>query len=82
VQSNASCRGDDARIVVVMRVHELRAEVDRKFDEVDRSFDELRQTLVTEGARTRHHFDVVAEQFTSEIRAMVGTLSVRKKLHA
>jgi hypothetical protein len=93
VQSRALPGDGDASIVVVMKVHELKtevdrrfADVDRRFDEVDRRFHELREELdrrfaetdekiVTEGQRTRHHFDVVAEQFTSEIRAMAGTIA-------
>lgn len=62
-----------------MKVHELKTEMDRRFDGVDRRFNELRaeidERIRAEGERTRHHFDVVAEQFTSEIRSMVGVLA-------
>ena len=71
-----------------MKVHELKTEMDHKFDElrgamdrkfadVDRRFDELRegidQKIVAEGERTRRHFDVVAEQLKADTRSMVGT---------
>lgn len=41
-------------------------DVDRRFEAVDRRFDELVALIVTEGERTRRHFDVVAEQLISE----------------
>lgn len=95
VQPPALARDDDASIVVVMKVHELKTEmdrgftdvdqrfvdVDRRFDDVDHKLEELRQEMEerirTEGERTRRHFDVVAEQFTGEIRSMVGLLADR-----
>jgi hypothetical protein len=40
--------------------------VDRWFEAVDRRFDEVIGLILSEGERTRRHFDVVAEQMRSE----------------
>jgi len=40
--------------------------VDQRFERVDRRFEEVIALILSEGERTRRHFDVVAEQLMSE----------------
>ena len=42
------------------------AQVDQRFARVDDRFQELIDLILSEGERTRRHFDVVAEQMKSE----------------
>jgi len=48
------------------RVDERFARVDERFAQVDARFVQVLQEIAAEGARTRHHFDVVAEQMKGE----------------
>ena len=41
-------------------------EVDQRFERIDRRFEEMIALILSEGDRTRRHFDVVVEQLTSE----------------
>lgn len=60
-----------------MKIGELKAEMDKRFEQVDERFVELtkqiavqgedfRQFVVAEGESTRRHFDMVADQMQSE----------------
>jgi septation ring formation regulator EzrA len=90
VQASVRPRQDDASIVVV-KVHELKAEMDERFARVDERFErvdeqfadvvrqltELREQttrLADEGAHTRRHFDVVAEQLKAEFRQLAADI--------
>jgi hypothetical protein len=63
VQLRKLSRSVDQRFA---QVDQRFAQVDRRLEEADRRFDELRQLILSEGERTRQHFDVVAEQMKSE----------------
>jgi conjugal transfer/entry exclusion protein len=40
--------------------------MDQRFEQVDMRFEHLLREIAAEGARTRRHFDIVAEQMRSE----------------
>lgn len=44
------------------------ARVDQRFEGVDRELKRLDQRIVDEGATTRRHFDVVAEQMKADVK--------------
>ncbi len=48
------------------------AQVDQRFARVDDRFQELIGLILSEGERTRRHFDVVAEQMKSERNPEAG----------
>ncbi|MGH8638061.1 MAG: hypothetical protein ACREUZ_13080 [Burkholderiales bacterium] len=41
-------------------------QVDARFEQVNERFELLKQQIAAEGERTRHHFDIVAEQMRGE----------------
>lgn len=47
------------------------AQVDERFAQVDVRFAQVLQEIAAEGARTRHHFDVVAEQMKGERNVVI-----------
>ena len=64
---------------VAMKVIELKHQMDTRFADVhtkmDAGFSDMQARISTEGEVTRRHFDVVAEQLTSEI-AILATAVV------
>lgn len=55
--------------------------VDKRFEAVDRRFEEVIALIVSEGERTRRHFDVVAEQLISERNLAIDkTLAVDQRV--
>lgn len=49
--------------------------IDRRFADVDRRFTELERRIADEGARTRRHFDVVADQLRSDTALLAETVA-------
>ena len=81
VQRKPRGSSDDATIRSVVRVRDLKLEMDsqfgevrRKFAEIDQQFADLRrdleQKIAEEGERTRRHFDIVAERISSDVAVL------------
>jgi hypothetical protein len=48
------------------QVDERLAQIDERFNQVDNQFRELREQIVSEGEKTRRHFDIAVEQMKAE----------------
>lgn len=51
------------------------AAVDARFASVDARFETLEQRITEEGVNTRRHFDVVAEQLSSQVSALAESIA-------
>ena len=72
LQQDVDARFSDLKQDVGARFNDLKQDMDSRFVQVDQRFLEMDARIANEGATTRRHFDIVAEQLRADVALVLA----------